>query len=80
MKQYPKRPFLISGYRYEQLWLVIPFCILMIFAKGCGIIGSLIICLIGIFLIFKKKVHPIILIIVSAALGVGAGYLGELIK
>ncbi len=44
------------------------------------IIVSLIICLIGIFLIFKKKVHPIILIIVSAALGVGAGYLGELIK
>lgn len=44
------------------------------------IIVSLIICLIGIFLIFKKKVHPIILIIVSAALGVAAGYLGELIK
>ena len=44
------------------------------------IIVSLIICLIGIFLIFKKKVHPIILIIISAALGVGAGYLGELIK
>lgn len=44
------------------------------------IIVSLIICLIGIFLIFKKKVHPIILIIVSATLGVAAGYLGELIK
>lgn len=39
---------------------------------------SAIICLLGIFLIFKKKVHPIVLIIVSAALGVGAGYLGEL--
>ncbi len=44
------------------------------------IIVSLIICLIGIFLIFKKKVHPIILIIVSATLGVGAGYLGEIIR
>ena len=44
------------------------------------IIVSLIICLLGIFLIFKKKVHPIILIIISATLGVGAGYLGELIK
>lgn len=44
------------------------------------IIISVIICLIGIFLLFKKKVHPIILIVVSAALGVGAGYLGELIK
>lgn len=41
------------------------------------IVISLVICLIGIFLLFKKKVHPIILIIVSAALGVGAGYLGE---
>ncbi len=41
-------------------------------------IVSLIICLIGIFLIFKKKVHPIILVIVSAVLGIAAGYLGKL--
>lgn len=41
------------------------------------IIVSLIICALGMFLLFKKKVHPIILIVVSAALGVGAGYLGE---
>ncbi len=44
------------------------------------IIASLIICLIGVFLIFKKKVHPIILIIISAVLGIGVGYLGEFIK
>lgn len=44
------------------------------------IIVSLIICLLGIFMIFKKKVHPIVLIVVSAALGVAAGYLGEFIK
>jgi chromate transporter len=41
------------------------------------IIVSLIISALGMFLLFKKKVHPIILIVVSAALGVGAGYLGE---
>jgi chromate transporter len=39
---------------------------------------SLIICILGIFLIFKKKVHPIVLIIVSATLGIAAGYLGKL--
>lgn len=39
---------------------------------------SLVICLIGIFLIFKKKVHPIILVVVSAVLGIAAGYLGKL--
>lgn len=39
---------------------------------------SLVICLIGIFLIFKKKVHPIILVLVSAALGIAAGYAGKL--
>lgn len=44
------------------------------------IIVSLIICLLGVFMIFKKKVHPIVLILISAALGVGAGYLGEFIK
>ncbi len=41
---------------------------------------SLIIAVIGLILIFKKKIHPIILIVVSAALGIGAGFLGELIK
>lgn len=44
------------------------------------IIISAIICLLGVFLIFKKKVHPIILIVVSAVLGIVAGYLGEFIK
>ena len=43
-----------------------------------NIVVSLIICSLGIFLIFKKKVHPIILIIVSAALGIAAGYIGKL--
>lgn len=41
---------------------------------------SLVISVIGLLLIFKKKIHPIILIVVSAALGIGAGFLGELIK
>ncbi len=41
---------------------------------------SLVIAVIGLLLIFKKKIHPIILIVVSAALGIGAGFLGELIK
>ncbi len=41
---------------------------------------SLVIAVIGLILIFKKKIHPIILIVVSATLGIGAGFLGELIK
>lgn len=41
---------------------------------------SLIIAIIGAILIFKKKIHPIILIVISAVLGIGAGFLGELIK
>ena len=41
---------------------------------------SLVIAAIGIFLIFKKKIHPIILIIISAVLGIAAGFLGEIIK
>ena len=45
-----------------------------------NIIVSLIIAIIGILLIFKKKIHPIILIVISAALGIAAGFAGELIK
>ena len=41
---------------------------------------SLVIAVIGLILIFKKKIHPIILIVISATLGIGAGFLGELIK
>lgn len=40
---------------------------------------SLLICVIGVLLIFKKKVHPIILIIISAVLGIAAGYIGKLL-
>lgn len=43
-----------------------------------NIIVSIIICISGVFLIFKKKVHPIILIVASAALGIAAGYIGKL--
>ena len=43
-----------------------------------NIIVSLVICALGIFLIFKKKVHPIVLIVVSAVLGISAGYIGKL--
>ena len=41
---------------------------------------SLVIAVIGLILNYKKKIHPIILIVVSATLGIGAGFLGELIK
>ncbi len=43
-----------------------------------NIVISVVICTLGIFLIFKKKVHPIILIIASAALGIAAGYIEKL--
>lgn len=49
MKEYPKRPFLISGHRYEQLWLVLPLCFIAIFARGCGIIGAICIFLMWFF-------------------------------
>lgn len=45
-----------------------------------NIVVSLIIAIIGILLIFKKKIHPIVLIVISAALGIAAGFAGELIK
>ena len=44
-----------------------------------NIIVSLVIAIIGVLLIFKKKIHPIILIVISAALGIAAGFAGELI-
>lgn len=44
-----------------------------------AIVTSLIICLIGIFLIFKKKVHPILLVVISAVLGIITGYIGKLL-
>ncbi len=40
---------------------------------------SLAIAVLGTFLIFKIKIHPILLIVISAALGIGAGFIGELI-
>ena len=42
-------------------------------------LSSLIIFAIGMYLTFKKKVHPILLIVVSAALGIAFGYLRALI-
>ncbi|MBO5065037.1 MAG: chromate transporter [Clostridia bacterium] len=45
-----------------------------------NIVVSLVIAVIGILLIFKKKIHPIILILISAALGIAAGFAGELIR
>lgn len=45
-----------------------------------NIVVSLIISIIGVLLIFKKKIHPIVLIVISAALGIAAGFAGELIK
>ena len=40
---------------------------------------SLVIAIIGILLIFKKKIHPILLIVISAASGIAAGFIGELL-
>ena len=45
-----------------------------------NIVVSLVISIIGVLLIFKKKIHPIVLIVISAALGIAAGFAGELIK
>lgn len=42
------------------------------------ILTSIVICITGILLIFKKKVHPIFLIVVSAVLGIAVGYIGKL--
>ncbi len=41
-------------------------------------ITSIVILGLGLLLIFKKKVHPIILILASAGLGIAAGYIGKL--
>lgn len=38
---------------------------------------SLVIAVTGILLIFKKKIHPILLIVISAVLGIAAGFAGE---
>lgn len=40
---------------------------------------SLVIAVVGLLLIFKVKIHPIILIVVSATLGIAAGFIGELL-
>ncbi len=42
------------------------------------ILTSIVICITGVLLIFKKKVHPIFLIAVSAVLGIAVGYIGKL--
>lgn len=48
------------------------------FALNAGLIVSLIIFAIGLFLVLKKKAHPVLIIVMGAALGVAAGYMGLL--
>lgn len=43
-------------------------------------ISGVIIFALSLFLILKKKIHPIIVILISAALGIGAGYLPLLLR
>ena len=54
-----------------------------LFANGIrfdyGFICSLVIFLVSCFLIFKKKMHPIAVIVISALLGIAAGYGGLLL-
>lgn len=54
-----------------------------LFANGLvfdyGFICSLAIFIVSAFLIFKKKMHPIAVIIISAVLGIAAGYCGMIL-
>ena len=48
------------------------------FTFGAGFFISLVIFLLCAVLTFKKKLHPILLIVISAALGIAAGYIFKL--
>ncbi len=48
--------------------------------SGYPFVSAFLIALISVFLVFKVKLNPIIVILISAALGIAAGYLGVFIK
>ena len=49
-----------------------------VFAVNTGLAVSLVIFAIALFLVLKKKAHPVLIICMGAALGVAAGYMGLL--
>ena len=49
-----------------------------VFAVNTGLAVSLVIFAIALFLVLKKKAHPVLIICLGAALGVAAGYMGLL--
>ena len=48
------------------------------FAMNAGLAVSLVIFAIGLFLVLKKKAHPVLVIVMGAVLGIAAGYMGLL--
>ena len=48
------------------------------FAANAGLAVSLVIFDIALFLVLKKKTHPVLIIVMGAALGIAAGYMGLL--
>lgn len=48
------------------------------FVMGTALLVSLVIFAIGLFLVLKKKAHPVLVIVVGAVLGIAAGYVGLL--
>ena len=48
------------------------------FVVDIGLAVSLVIFALGLFLVLKKKAHPVLIIAVGAALGIAAGYMGLL--
>ena len=70
------RPFCKQNLVYEKQFLQRTYQQFSLFPSKNH--SNLVICVSGVLLIFKKKVHPIILIVVSAVLGIAAGYIGKL--
>lgn len=48
------------------------------FVIDAGLAVSLVIFAIGLFLVFKKKAHPVLIIVIGAAAGIAAGFMGLL--
>lgn len=49
-----------------------------VFALNAGLAVSLVIFAIALFLVLKKKAHPVLIIVMGAALGIAAGFMGLL--
>lgn len=48
------------------------------FALNAGLAVSLVIFAIALYLVLKKKTHPVVIIVMGASLGIAAGYMGLL--